>query len=35
MEVNIKQDIDVEVTEDEVIVRVKKTKPTINNDKEE
>lgn len=35
MEITVKQDIDVEVTEDEVTIRVKKTKPTISTDKEE
>lgn len=35
MEVDVKQDIDVQVTDDEVVVKVKKPKSTINKDKEE
>ena len=35
MEVNVKQDIDVQVTDDEVVVRVKKLKSITNKDKEE
>lgn len=35
MEVNVKQDIDVQVTDDEVVVRVKKPKSITNKDKEE